>query len=215
MKPRIFLTAEWRHLVLLNYEVDPAVLQPYVPQGLELDFWNNKTYVSVVGFAFQRTALLWAAGSVSPEFSRSQSAVLREARTAGGRTHGVVFLKEIVPRRQVAFVARRLYGEKFVALPMWMTAEADRHSRGMARRVRYDWRLGREHYAIEAAANGPPRYPEPGSLDEFIIEHYWAYSGGAGCTEYEVEHPPWLMQLSPSRSELYWRPYRVVWAKVR
>ena len=34
MKPRIFLTAEWRHLVLLNYEVDPAVLEPYVPQGL-------------------------------------------------------------------------------------------------------------------------------------------------------------------------------------
>ena len=180
MKPRIFLTAEWRHLVLLNYEVDPAVLEPYVPQGLELDFWNDKTYVSVVGFAFQRARFFGLPVPFHRSFPEVNLRFYVKREMAAGERRGVVFLKEIVPRRAVAFVARALYGEKFISLPMRMTAEADRHFRGMARRVRYDWRLGREHYAIEAASNSPPRRAQPGSLDEFIIEHYWAYSGGAG-----------------------------------
>ena len=34
---RPFLTAEWRHLVMLNYEVERAVLEPLVPAGTALD----------------------------------------------------------------------------------------------------------------------------------------------------------------------------------
>jgi len=34
---RIFLAAEWRNLVMLNYEVDPHLLRDYVPLGTELD----------------------------------------------------------------------------------------------------------------------------------------------------------------------------------
>jgi len=32
-----FLTAEWRKLAFANYPVDPAVLQPCLPFGTELD----------------------------------------------------------------------------------------------------------------------------------------------------------------------------------
>lgn len=50
MKPGRFLTAVWKYLAMINYEVDPAILQPYLPQGTELDAWQGKTFVSVVGF---------------------------------------------------------------------------------------------------------------------------------------------------------------------
>lgn len=46
----VFLRAEWRRLAMLNYEVDPAVLQRRVPAGTTLDSFAGKTYVSVVGF---------------------------------------------------------------------------------------------------------------------------------------------------------------------
>ena len=46
-----FLIAEWRYLAMINYEVDPGVLLPFVPRGAELDAWNNRAFVSVVGFA--------------------------------------------------------------------------------------------------------------------------------------------------------------------
>src|SRR5215469_9935889 len=52
---RIFLTAEWRHLAMLNYEIDPQLLAGFVPAGTELDQWNGKTFVSLVGFRFLRT----------------------------------------------------------------------------------------------------------------------------------------------------------------
>jgi uncharacterized protein YqjF (DUF2071 family) len=219
MKPHIFLTAEWRRLVLLNYEVDPAVLEPYIPQGLELDFWNNKTYVSVVGFAFQRARFFGMPVPFHGSFPEVNLRFYVKRELTAGERRGVVFLKEIVPRRGVAFVAHALYGEKFISLPMQMTAEHDRHIRGMARRVRYNWRLGGEHYAIEAASNSPPRHPEPGSLEEFIVEHYWAYSGKSGCTEYEVEHPPWLIQDAQEASfigdatALYGEEFAVVLAR--
>ena len=36
--PSTFLQAEWRKLAMANYAVDPNVLQPYLPKGVELDF---------------------------------------------------------------------------------------------------------------------------------------------------------------------------------
>ena len=57
---KIFLSAEWRDLLMLNYEVDPALLQAFVPACTELDSFAGKTYVSLVGFRFCRTKLLGA-----------------------------------------------------------------------------------------------------------------------------------------------------------
>ncbi|MFE8435874.1 DUF2071 domain-containing protein [Tenacibaculum sp. ZH3_bin.2] len=33
-----FLKAEWRKLVMVNYEVNPEVLKEYIPKGTKLDF---------------------------------------------------------------------------------------------------------------------------------------------------------------------------------
>ena len=53
LKP--FLTANWRYLAMLNFAVDSKVLAPHVPGGTEVDFHNDKTYLSVVGFLFYHT----------------------------------------------------------------------------------------------------------------------------------------------------------------
>ena len=58
MDPRPFLTARWRYLAMLNYEVPPEALAPLVPAGTELDSWQGKTFVSVVGFLFLDTRVL-------------------------------------------------------------------------------------------------------------------------------------------------------------
>jgi uncharacterized protein YqjF (DUF2071 family) len=196
MKPRVFLTANWRHLVLLNYEVDPALLEPHLPRDLALDFWNNKTYVSIVGFSFQRARFFGLPIPFHCNFPEVNLRFYVKREMPAGSRRGVMFLKEIVPRRAVAFVARVVYGEKFLALPMRMTVEEDDRFRGTAQRLRYNWRLGRERYTIAAAASATPHYPEPDTLEEFIIEHYWAYSSANDCVEYEVQHRPWMIRTS-------------------
>src|SRR6266851_3867580 len=55
---KVFLTAEWRMLAMLNYEIDPGLLLPFVPSGTELDRWSGKVFASLVGFRFLKTKLL-------------------------------------------------------------------------------------------------------------------------------------------------------------
>ena len=50
-----FLKAEWRKLAIANYAIDPSVLKKYVPPGTELDLWEGKCYVSLIGFMFLNT----------------------------------------------------------------------------------------------------------------------------------------------------------------
>jgi uncharacterized protein len=50
----IFLSARWENLIMANYAVGPELLLPYLPNGVELDLYDNKTYVSLVGFMFKK-----------------------------------------------------------------------------------------------------------------------------------------------------------------
>jgi len=54
---RVFLSAEWRELVMLNYEVDAKLLEAHVPAGTVVDSFEGRTYVSLVGFRFCHTKL--------------------------------------------------------------------------------------------------------------------------------------------------------------
>ena len=97
-KRRRFLTAEWRHLAMLNYEVAPEVLAPYVPRGTQLDFFQGRTYVSLVGFLFRKTKVLGLPILFHRNFEELnlRCYVVREEQ--GESRRGVVFIKELVPR---------------------------------------------------------------------------------------------------------------------
>lgn len=183
-----FLSAEWRHLVMLNYEADPAVLKPLVPAGLELDQFRSRTFVSVVGFQFLKTRVV---GCSIPFHSNFEEVNLRfyvRHTAADGWRRGVVFVRELVPRRAIASIARIIYGEPYVALPMRHTITTN----GQELHVRYEWRREGVWESLAATAEGASQSFADGSLEEFITEHYWGYTARDGkCSEYQVEHPRW------------------------
>jgi uncharacterized protein YqjF (DUF2071 family) len=201
-KPGVFLQAEWRHLAVLNFPIEPHVLEPYLPAGLELDFWRDKTYVSLVAFLFQNTRVCGLPIPFHRNFPEVNLRFYVKRRMPSEERRGVVFLREVAPRRAVAYVAHKFYGEKYLALPMRANIEPDDRFQGIAQSARFEWRLGKLPFAIEAASDTMPGYAEPDSLDEFIIEHYWGYSAGMradlACLEYEVEHPRWLIRRANS-----------------
>jgi len=185
----IFLTAEWRDLAMLNYEVDPGLLRELVPFGTELDRWNGKTFLSLVGFRFIKTKV-W--GISVPFHSNFDEVNLRfyVRRLEGAEVkRGVVFIREIVPRWLIAALARIFYNERYVALPMSHEIRSD----ASALAVEYRWMHGPSRNKISATAKGTPLLPENGSLEQFIAEHYWGYAAqkDCGCIEYRVQHPPW------------------------
>lgn len=175
---------------MLNYEIDSAVLSPYVPRGTELDFWNGKAYVSMVGFQFLNTRVFGVSIPWHCHFDEVNLRFYVRRRAEEGWRRGVVFLKEIVPRAAIAVVARTLYHEPYVALPM--EHQIDLGTDG-GRSVKYSWRLaGRQQYLFLHTASDWERLPE-GSEAEFITEHYWGYNAQPDKTtlEYRVEHPRW------------------------
>ena len=177
---------------MLNYVADPSMLGRFIPQGTELDAWQGKTYVSLVGFLFANTRVL----GISVPFHRTFEEVnLRfyVRRTVGGEARrAVTFIRELVPRSAIAMVARLAYNEPYAALPM-------RHEFGEAVNgevpgsVEYAWRRKGSWSGIRAKVTGAGHPVVAGSQEEFITEHYWGYTKqrDGSTVEYQVTHPSW------------------------
>lgn len=187
--PGRFLGAEWRTLVMLNWEVDPGLLRPFVPRGTELDAWQGKTFVSAVGFLFLGTRVFGIPVPFHRDFEEVNLRFYVGRQGAEGWRRGVCFIREIVPRPAVATLARLVYNEAYLALPMRHRVELAPGA-GLAE---YAWRHQGRWNSLRAAFSGAAAPAVAGSEEEFITEHYWGYTAqrDGGTVEYRVEHPSW------------------------
>jgi uncharacterized protein len=151
MKP--FLTANWRYLAMLNYVVDPALVEPLVPPSTEIDYENGETFVSVVGFLFLDTRLLGLPIPLHRDFEELNLRFYVKRKSADTWRRGVGFVRELVPRRAIALVARAFYGERYFALPMKHNIE---HVDAKLS-VEYCWRRGKKWEFLKMSASGEPQ----------------------------------------------------------
>ncbi len=192
--PRKFLAAQWRHLIMRNFVVDPETVKPFVPRGTKLDFHGGETFVSIVGFMFYNTRLLGLPIPWHRTFEELNLRIYVRREIGHELRRGVVFIKELVPRWWVANVARWAYNENYE----W---RAMRHQIAGTvvpdsvdgRSVAYEWNVAGRWHRLSVRATGTSRPPSPGSHEEFIAEHYWGYARqrDGGTVEYQVDHPPW------------------------
>jgi len=188
VEPTPFLTAAWHNLAMINYEVDPKVLQPYAPAGTTLDSWQGRYFVSLVGFQFLNTTVLGIPIPFHRNFEEVNLRFYVRREVGGEARRGVVFIRELVPRYAIALVARAMYNEPYRALPMRHTISLE-----PALTASYSWRLGGRWHRFAVAAQHPAALPHTGSLEEFITEHYWGYTRqrDGSTIEYQVTHPQW------------------------
>jgi uncharacterized protein YqjF (DUF2071 family) len=203
---RVFLSARWHALAMLNWQVDPELVAPLVPPGVELDFHEGKTFISLVGFLFLNTRLL---GLPIPRHRNFEEVNLRfyVRRHVGSEVRrGVAFIKEIVPSRAIATTARLAYNEPYIALPMqhaisgpvreFVATSAGvklAETSGDAGTVAYRWSFAGRWNSLSLRHAGDSALLASGSLEEFIAEHYWGYcrQRDGGTVEYRVAHPAW------------------------
>jgi uncharacterized protein YqjF (DUF2071 family) len=190
-----FLTAEWRHLAMLNFDIDPMVLRSLVPDGTELDDFQGQTFVSVVGFMFINTRVFGVAIPFHRNFEEVNLRFYVRRKASDGWRRGVVFVKELVPRAAIALTARVLYGENYVAVPMGHRIDLGTGA-DAPKAVSYTWWFRGRENRIELAPAGDADQAREGSDVEFITEHYWGYSRrrGGRSMEYQVEHPRWRVR---------------------
>ena len=184
-----FLSARWENLIMANYEINPDVLKPYLPHGVELDFYNNKTYVSLVGFMFKNTSLFNIPIPFLGTFEEINLRFYVKRVEGDAIKRGVVFINETVPYKLVAWLANRLYKEHYIAIPTKNLIDIG----SSAKNIRYEWKINKRwyHIAVNAAKKNEQMLPE--SIEEFIFEHYYGYTkiNNQLSQEYKVNHPRW------------------------
>lgn len=175
---------------MVNYEVDADVLIPYLPRGVELDYYNNKTYVSLVGFMFANTRIF---NLPIPFFGTFEEINLRfyVKRVVDGRVkRGVVFINETVPYKVVAWLANKLYRENYISIPTKNSIKT-----GSTRQVKYQWKMNKQWNHLEVVAKMETEEMQHGSMEEFIFEHYFGFTkiNNQISQEYRIDHPRWLI----------------------
>jgi len=209
-----FLTARWSNLILITYAVPPKLLEHRLPEDLELDTRNGRAFASLVAFDFLDTRVL---GVAWPGFRNFPEVNLRfyvRDRQSGER--GVMFVREFVPLRFVAWVARRIYNEPYEAVPMRsrVAAAADGIS------IAHEFTAGGRVNSIRANGDLATTCPADTTDEHFFKEHRWGFGrsrgggGGGRCIRYEVIHPTWECHAVRSWAlDLDWRRvYGEEWA---
>jgi hypothetical protein len=184
-----FLTAEWNDLAMINYEIEPKILEKHIPKGTELDLWNGKCYISLIGFMFENVKVLGLKIPFHVNFEEVNLRFYVKRNEDGIWKRGVVFVKEIVPKHAITIVANTLYNEHYQTLKM-------RHSRtknDTSKSFRYEWKKDNKWNSIAMTTHKTAIPIERKSVTEFITEHYFGYTNynKKKSIEYAVTHPRW------------------------
>ena len=184
-----FLSARWENLIMANYAVNPDVLKSFLPKGVELDLFENKAYVSLVGFMFKKTSLFNIPIPLLGTFEEINLRFYVKRVEGDNVKRGVVFINETVPYKIVAWLANKLYKEHYIAIPTKNEIDITDFSKS----IKYEWKINNiwNHIAVNTAKESEPMLQ--GSVEEFIFEHYFGYTkiNNHLSQEYKVNHPRW------------------------
>jgi uncharacterized protein YqjF (DUF2071 family) len=185
-----FLTADWRYLAMLNFEVDRSVLTPYLPRGTELDDRDGRNYLSLVAFLFLDTHVLGLPALFHQNFEEVNLRFYVRRRVGSEWRSGIVFIREMVPLFLVAETAKLTYNEPYRTVPMRHTIVK---TSGEMQSVEYQFGAGRDQCRVALHVDGSLSDMEPGSEEEFLSDRAWGYTRqrNGGTIEYRVEHPRW------------------------
>jgi len=186
---KTFMTARWENLIMANYAIDPEILKPYIPKGVELDLFEGKAFVSLVGFLFRKSRIFGIPIPLLGSFEEINLRFYVKSKEGNQYKRGVVFINETVPYKPVAWLANKLYKEHYIAIPTKHRIVISEEQK----EVEFQWKTPSQWNIIRVKASIFSGELERGSLQEFIFEHYFGYTkiSEYESQEYKINHPRW------------------------
>ena len=186
---KTFMTARWENLIMANYAIDPEILKPYIPNGVELDLFEGKAFVSLVGFLFRKSRIFGIPIPLLGSFEEINLRFYVKRKEGNQYKRGVVFINETVPYKPVAWLANKLYKEHYIAIPTKHRIAINQNEK----EVEFQWKTLSQWNTIRVKASVFSGEMERGSLQEFIFEHYFGYTkiSETVSQEYKINHPRW------------------------
>jgi len=186
---KTFMTARWENLIMANDAIDPEILKPYIPNGVELDLFEGKAFVSLVGFLFRKSRIFGIPIPLLGSFEEINLRFYVKRKEGNQYKRGVVFINETVPYKPVAWLANKLYKEHYIAIPTKHRIAINQNEK----EVEFQWKTLSQWNTIRVKASVFSGEMERGSLQEFIFEHYFGYTkiSETVSQEYKINHPRW------------------------
>lgn len=203
-EPKVFLTARWQDLILITYDVDPGMLQPYIPEGLEADTINGRGFVSLVAFDFLDTKVK----GLKIPFHVNFPEINLRIYVKNKEKRGVVFVREFVPKTVIPLIANTIYNENYKAIKMKSSVE-----KNGAIFINHTIEINKQEFHINLQAENKPYLPPADSTEHFFKEHEWGFgtSKAGKPLIYKVEHPFW--NICPIRKYEHNFDFGVVYGK--
>ena len=177
----------WSHLLFLHWEWDPAEIQKTLPPGLTVDLHEGKTYLGIVPFYMRniRPRFLPAVPWISNFLELNVRTYVHDEK---GRP-GVWFYSLDCNQPLAVWTARTFFHLPYfharMSAPLTEPSSVaySKHRRGAVSASNF-------HYRLE----GEPTYPEPGSLEFFLLERYYLFAKApGGILSGQVSHVPYPM----------------------
>lgn len=185
----VFLKAHWENIIMANYEIEPDILTPFLPKGVELDLFQEKAYVSLVGFMFKKTKLFTIPIPFLGTFEEINLRFYVVRKEGNQIKRGVVFINETIPYKLVAWVANKLYKEHYTVVP----TKHEIRIQKTKQKIKFQWFLNDKWNSVFVEAETKSDKMKNETLEKFIYEHYYGYTkiNEFQTEEYQLQHPSW------------------------
>jgi hypothetical protein len=202
MSEHMAISGQWRELAIVSWPVAPELLRPRLPAGTELDQWDGRCWLSLVGLRFLELAVGGVPVPLHGEFAQVNLRFYARRVVGDEVRNGAVFVRELVPRAAMAAVARLVMHEPMAHADVRADVVCDAKHPARVRAATYAWESDPGRGRLRVDADGEPVALERLSLEEFLSERCWGFTAGrdGGATEYRVEHPRWSVYVAREAS---------------
>jgi uncharacterized protein YqjF (DUF2071 family) len=184
---RAVLRQEWQNVAFLHWPVDPDLVRPLFPAGVEPDLIGGTTYVGLVAFRIYGTAILRLPALPYLGTFPETNVRLYSVDRAGRR--GVVFRSLESTRLVTTLVARYGYAVPYT----WSRMRISRHGDVLTYTSRRRWPAPRG-VASRISVRIGDAIADPSPLDHFLTARWGLHASWLGRTVYTpTEHPRWSL----------------------
>ena len=192
-KSENYLVADRRHVIVFNFKVPEKLLLPYLPEGTQIDTFKGECYLSLIGYLSLNTKIAGVPIMLKRDFEGLGLRFYVKRRLGRKVRRGVVYIKEVVPKKVVAASKRKLLNSECDVLPMGHKIDFNCGEVALGGRVEYFWQSGAQKYHVSVLTEGTPKSPSKTSIEHYINDHPYGYATlkDGSSVEYEIKHPNW------------------------
>ncbi|MFK7766664.1 MAG: DUF2071 domain-containing protein [Mariniblastus sp.] len=176
-------------VVAVNFKISPDVLSSRVPKGLELDFFNDETYVSLICSTYRKVPFLGL--PITPRFGElSLRFYVRHPADPKNRK-GTCFIKNYVSSGSGARVLGSVLNSDFRKIKMKFN-NTGFQGKNEIPDVEYHWKVDDHWNKLRIRARETIKNTGPETKVGFILDHSNHYQSFKGKTfVYRVQKPKW------------------------